>query len=157
MRHCGPLDSDGESLEFLDLNLGKRSARLRSGARPRTVAVSSSPAQHVVVESFQPGTLDRLGLGYSLSATPTRGSSLTSISSFGQTGPYRDVDATEIVLYAMGGEMYGTGQPDREPTRFAPGVALCFAGEAAVVPTLAAVLHGQGDWVDVRSWRRCPP
>ena len=56
------------------------------------------------------------------------------------------MDATEIVLYAMGGEMYGNGQPEAEPLLLAPLVALCFAGQTAAVATMAAVLHGRGDW-----------
>lgn len=148
MRHCGPFDADGESLEFRDLNLGKRSVRLDLG-RDLEQLLGLVAGADVVVESFQPGTLDRFGLGYKTLRDVNPRIVVSSISSFGQTGPYRDVVATEIVLYAMGGEMYGTGQPDLEPTRLAPGVALRFAGEAAVVPTLAAVLHGQGDWVDV--------
>ena len=103
----------------------------------------------VVVESFRPGTLERLGLGWDgLCATNPR-VVLTSISNFGQTGPYRDLDATEIVLYAMGHEMYGTGQPDAEPMSMAPRLNLCFAGQTAAVATMAAVLGGGPEWVDV--------
>jgi crotonobetainyl-CoA:carnitine CoA-transferase CaiB-like acyl-CoA transferase len=45
--------------------------------------------------------------------------------------------------------MYGTGQPDAEPMSMAPRLNLCFAGKTAAVATLAAVLHGRGDWIDV--------
>jgi crotonobetainyl-CoA:carnitine CoA-transferase CaiB-like acyl-CoA transferase len=148
MRRCGPFDADGESIEFRDLNLGKRSVRFDL-RRDRDAVLELAAGADVVVEAFRPGTLDGFGLGYRALREVNPRIVLSSISSFGQTGPYRDVVATEIVLYAMGGEMYGTGQPDLEPTRLAPGVALRFAGEAAVVPTLAAALHGQGDWVDV--------
>jgi crotonobetainyl-CoA:carnitine CoA-transferase CaiB-like acyl-CoA transferase len=141
MRQSGPL-------VFLDLNVGKRGIVLElPNDRERLLELAAGA--DVVVESFRPGTLDRLGVGYEALRAANPRIVLTSISSFGQTGPYRDVDATEIVLYAMGGEMYGTGQPDAEPLRLAPGVALCFAGETAAVVTLAAVLDGRGDWVDL--------
>ncbi len=148
MRHGGPRDPAGESLVFLDLNVGKRAIRLDL-QRDRERLLELAAGADVVVESFRPGTLERLSLGYEELRSANPQIVLTSITSFGQTGPYRDVDATEIVLYAMGGEMYGTGQPDAEPLRLAPGVALAFAGEAAAVATLAAVLHGHGDWIDV--------
>jgi len=147
-RRCGPFDPAGESLGFLDLNLGKRSVALdlRTG-RDRFLELAAGA--DVVVESLRPGTLERLGLGYEVLRDANPSIVLTSISSFGQTGPYRDLEATEIVLYAMGHEMYGTGQPELEPMSMAPRLNLCFAGKTAAVGTLAAVLHGRGDWIDV--------
>jgi len=42
---------------------------------------------------------------------------VTSISNFGQTGPYRDYKASEIIMYGMGGAMNSTGLPEREPLK----------------------------------------
>ncbi len=148
LRRCGPLDPSGDSFAFRDLNVGKRGIALDL-RRDRERLLELAAGANVVVESFRPGTLDRLGLGYDALRAANPRIVLTSISNFGQTGPYRDVDATEIVLYATGGEMYGGGQPDAEPLSLAPRVSLCFAGQTAAVATLAAVLHGQGDWIDV--------
>src|SRR5439155_23920504 len=103
----------------------------------------------VVVESVRPGTIERLGLGWDALLAANPRVVLTSISNFGQTGPYRDLDATEIVLYAMGHEMYGTGQPDREPISMAPGLNLAFAGQTAAVATVACALAGGPEWIDV--------
>jgi crotonobetainyl-CoA:carnitine CoA-transferase CaiB-like acyl-CoA transferase len=81
---------------------------------------------------------------------------LTSISNFGQSGPYRDLPASEIVLYGMGHSMFGTGQPDAEPMSMAPRVNLQFAGQTAAVATVGAVLASErdsdGDWIDVAIW-----
>jgi crotonobetainyl-CoA:carnitine CoA-transferase CaiB-like acyl-CoA transferase len=148
LRRCGPLDPAGESVAFLDLNAGKRGIALDlRGDRERLLELVAGG--DVVVESFRPGTLERLGLGYDVLRDANSRIVLTSISSFGQTGPYRDLEATELVLYAMGGEMYGNGQPDAEPITMAPRVPLCFAGETAAVATMAAVLRGRSDWIDV--------
>ncbi len=153
-RGWGPFLPDRPDLEgsvpFLDANAGKRGIRLDLGdPRGRAVAVDLIRRSDLVVESFAPGTLARLGLGAELFADTV----LLSVSNFGQDGPYRDVPASEIVLYAMGHEMYGTGAPDREPLSVAPLLNLYFAGLSAAVAALGAVLgrrrHGTGEHVDV--------
>jgi crotonobetainyl-CoA:carnitine CoA-transferase CaiB-like acyl-CoA transferase len=107
----------------------------------------------VVVESFAPGVIAALGFSYDALRAINPGIILTSISNFGQTGPYRDLPASEIVLYGMGHAMFGTGQPDAEPMSMAPRVNLHLAGQTAAVAVLGAVLgkvnHGGGDWIDV--------
>ena len=78
---------------------------------------------------------------------------MTSISNFGQTGPYRDFRAREINLYALGGLMYITGEPDREPLSMAARLCQYGAGQNAFVATLSALWHrgatGEGQHVDV--------
>ena len=158
MRHAGPFAGDcpnpERSLSFLDLNVNTQGVTLNLASRSgRAIVRDLIGDADVVVESFCPGTMARLGLSYADLRRIKRDIVLVSISNFGQTGPYRDVPASEIVLYAMGHEMYGTGQPDAEPLSMAPGVNLRFAGQTAAVATMGAVLgretHGCGDWVDV--------
>jgi crotonobetainyl-CoA:carnitine CoA-transferase CaiB-like acyl-CoA transferase len=119
----------------------------------REIALALVRDAAVVVESYRPGTLARFGLSYDELCAVRPGIVLTSISGFGQSGPYRDLPASEIVLYAMGHAMYGTGQPDGTPMSMAPRLNLQFAGQTAAVATMAAVLgrraHGGGDWIDV--------
>jgi crotonobetainyl-CoA:carnitine CoA-transferase CaiB-like acyl-CoA transferase len=78
---------------------------------------------------------------------------MVSISSFGQTGPYRDFKASEIVEYAMGGEMYSTGTAGREPLKLGGNVIQYQSGTVAAVATLgafyAAEFQGIGQHVDV--------
>ncbi len=158
MRHAGPFVGDmpgaDRSLPFLDLNVNKLGVTLNLACPSgRAIALELVRTADLVVESFRPDTLARLGLDYAALCAVKPEIVLTSISNFGQTGPYRDLPASEIVLYAMGHEMYGTGQPDAEPASMAPGVNLRFAGQTAAVATIAAVLgrdaHGRGDWIDV--------
>src|SRR5262245_34501302 len=158
MRHVGPFVEDtpgaDRGLAFLHLNVNKLGVTLDlASASGKAIAVELVRNADVVVESFRPGTLAHLGLGYDELRAIKPEIVLTSISNFGQSGPYRDLPASEIVLYAMGHEMYGTGQPDAEPMSMAPRLNLHFAGQTAAVATMAAVLgqrlHGRGDWIDV--------
>src|SRR5579884_2719747 len=70
-----------------------------------------------VLESFQPGYLDQLGLGYHSLAEINPRIILTSITPFGQTGPYRHYPATDLTLQALGGFLYVNGDADRPPLR----------------------------------------
>lgn len=158
MRRIGPFVGDrpgaDRSLSFLDLNVGKRgvSLDLRT-ATGRQLALALARRSDLVVESLRPGALTALGLGYERLREERPAIVLTSLSNFGQTGPYRDVPASEIVLYAMGHEMYGTGLPDREPLSMAPRLNLCFAGQTAALASVAGILAaeatGEGDHIDV--------
>jgi crotonobetainyl-CoA:carnitine CoA-transferase CaiB-like acyl-CoA transferase len=78
---------------------------------------------------------------------------MVSISNFGQTGPYRDYKATDMVEYALGGLMYIFGSYDREPLKHAFNQAQFKAGTNAASAALMALYHqrstGQGQHVDV--------
>ena len=77
---------------------------------------------------------------------------MTSISNFGQTGPYRDWKAQDIVIYAMGGAMNITGLPDREPLRLAMNLMAYQGGNVAAAATMTGVLGqrlGSGQHIDV--------
>jgi len=74
----------------------------------------------VMVENFQPGTLESWGLGYDVLSALNPGLILTRVSVYGQTGPYRDRPGLDRNGIALGGLLYITGYPDRPPVR--PGV-----------------------------------
>ncbi len=78
------------------------------------------PLADVVVENFQPGTLESWGLGYDVLSALNPGVVLTRVSVYGQTGPYRDRPGLDRNGIALGGLLYITGYPDRPPVR--PGV-----------------------------------
>ena len=107
----------------------------------------------VVVENYSPSEAETLGLTYDALSRNNPGLVITSITAFGQTGPYRDYSATDIVVWAMSGLMYHVGDSDREPLRNALSQSLYVAGANAAVATLAALLQrtftGQGQHVDV--------
>ena len=158
MRWIGPFAGSepgaDRGLAFLDLNVNKIGITLNLASETgRGLMLDLVRDADVVVESFRPGTLERFGLGYDVLAHANAAIVLTSVSNFGQDGPYRDLPASEIVLYAMGHAMHGTGHIDAAPASVAPRINLALAGHTAAVGTMAAVLgaavHGQGDWIDV--------
>jgi CoA:oxalate CoA-transferase len=158
MRWIGPFVDDlpgaDRSLGFLDLNVGKLGVTLDLRT-PRGRALLLRLLEHadVLVESFRPGVMASWGLSWEALRGRRPGLVMTSISSFGRDGPYRDLRATEIVLYAMGHAMNAGGGPDGPPLGLAPLVALRQAGVTAMLGTVAALLgarvHGGGDHVDV--------
>jgi crotonobetainyl-CoA:carnitine CoA-transferase CaiB-like acyl-CoA transferase len=70
---------------------------------------------NVIVESFAPGAMDWLGLGFGALRGIKRRIVLLSITPFGQTGPRAHWKATNLTSFASGGMMSLTGEPDREP------------------------------------------
>ena len=107
-----------------------------------------------VIESFPPGYMDRLGLGYSILEEHNPGIIMVSISPFGQTGPYKDYEASDIISWAMGGYMGVCGEEDRPPVRIShPCQAYLHASAEAAVGAMLALHYrevtGEGQWVDV--------
>ena len=157
-RRMGPFPEDIPHPEksglFLHLNTSKRGITLDLNTRAAVNIVKELVKDaDLVVESFRPGTMARFGLDYASLKEINPRLVMTSISNFGQTGPYRDFRAAEIMFYGMGGEMYSTGRSDREPLNLATHVVLYQAGAAAAVATMGAVYaamgHGGGQQVDV--------
>ena len=139
---------------FLYLNTSKKSLTLdlHSDAG-KDILKSLIPSAQIVVENFAPGTLDKLGLGYPDLQKLNPALVMTSITNYGQTGPYRDWKATELNLYAAGGLMYITGEPESEPLKEGAPLAQLGAGQTAFVATMGALMHaedtGQGQHIDM--------
>lgn len=146
-RRIGPFPDDVSHPEksglFLHLNTNKRGVviDLKHPAAAGVVERLASWAD-IVVESYPPGVADRLGIGYGRLSGIKSDLIYTSISNFGQTGPYRDYHGSEIVFYGMGGEMHSTGLADREPLKLGGNVGLYQAGAVAAVATMGAALAG---------------
>ena len=146
-RRVGPFPGDAPHPEqsglFLHLNTNKRGIVIdlkQSGAGE--IVNRLALWADIVVESFRPGVAERLGIGYETLAAINPSLIYTSISNFGQTGPYRDYRGSEIVFYGMGGEMHSTGLADREPLKLGGNVGLYQAGAVAAVATMGATLAG---------------
>ena len=82
---------------------------------------------------------------------------MISVSNFGQSGPYRDWELSELVCFALTGPMYQTGLPGREPLGFAETTTQTFAGLALANIALALAIDtqrgGGGHYVDFsRRW-----
>jgi crotonobetainyl-CoA:carnitine CoA-transferase CaiB-like acyl-CoA transferase len=139
---------------FLHLNTNKRSItlNLKTGTG-RAIFMRLLAATDIVVENFHPRVMPSLGLDYDTLSEGKPNLVMTSISNFGQTGPYRDWRASDLVLYAMGHEMWGTGQPDSEPAGMANKLSLHIAGLMAYMATLGAFygaqFQGAGQQVDL--------
>ncbi len=147
------------SLPFAYLNMDKRSLTLDlKSVEGREILVSMLPEADILVENFSPRVMPSLGLSFDTLRKIAPHLVMTSISNFGQTGPYRDYKATDIVEYALGGLMYIFGAYDREPLKHAFNQAQFKAGTDAASATLMALYHqrmtggrngGAGQHVDV--------
>jgi crotonobetainyl-CoA:carnitine CoA-transferase CaiB-like acyl-CoA transferase len=144
----------GESVYFFSINRGKRSVTLDlKSEKGKEVFLRLVEKADVVMENFTPGTMESLGLGYEELRKRNRRLICASTSGFGQTGPYRDKPALDIIVQGMGGVMSITGEPGGPPVR--PGLSLgdIAAGLFTAVGILSA-LHerersGEGQMIDV--------
>ena len=157
-RLIGPFARGTQDLEagawFLYLNTSKKSLTLDLKSREgRDILLRLIRSSDILVENFSPGVMARLGLGFPELQQENPVLVVTSISDFGQTGPYRDWKATELNLYAAGGLMNITGEPDQEPLKEGAPLAQLGAGQNAFVATMAALLHaedtGEGQHIDI--------
>jgi benzylsuccinate CoA-transferase BbsE subunit len=157
-RAIGPFYHDEhhpeKSLYWFHFNTSKRSITLNlESPESRDILRRLVRTADVVVETFRPGYLDSIGLGYQALSETNPGLVLTSITPFGQTGPYKDFKASDLVGLAMGGFLFICGWEDEPPTRVAGSQAYNMASVNACCATLIALQHrdmtGQGQHVDV--------
>jgi len=153
-RAWGPPFIDGISYYFLSLNRGKKSVVLdlktREGQRIiRKLAIDSD----IFVESSRPGKMAQFNLDYSQVRKLNKALVYASISSFGQSGPYRDRLGYDLIAFAMSGIMASTGEEGRPPIRMSVPVADIAAGHYASTAILAALsrrlVTGRGDYIDL--------
>jgi crotonobetainyl-CoA:carnitine CoA-transferase CaiB-like acyl-CoA transferase len=107
----------------------------------------------VVLECFLPGHLNQLGLGYSELTKVAPSIVMTSITAFGQSGPYRDYKASNLVAQAMGGMANLCGFPDGPPVCFAGDQAYYQVSLQAATATMLALYYrevtGEGQNIEV--------
>jgi crotonobetainyl-CoA:carnitine CoA-transferase CaiB-like acyl-CoA transferase len=152
-RRIGP-ERDGVSVYFANTHRGKKSLALdlKSPAGVEALLRLAETAD-LLVESFRPGVVDRLGVGYGAVSARAPGIVYVSISAFGQTGPYRDVPAHDLAVEAMSGVLsVNLGWDDRP---WAPAIACAdmLASNMALSGVLMALLRrqttGRGDYLDI--------
>ena len=106
-----------------------------------------------LVESFPPGYMDKMGLGYGSLVEVNPAIVVASITPFGQKGPYRDFKASDIIIMGMSGMLYLTGDADRAPLNISIPQSHLLAGADAAVGSMIAYYHremtGIGQHVDV--------
>jgi CoA:oxalate CoA-transferase len=152
-RRIGPF-VDGLSAYFLSLNRGKESLALdlKSDA-DRSLFERLLARADVLAENFRPGVMERLGYGWEALERRHPRLVMASISGFGQTGPYAQRPAYDVIAQAMGGIMSLTGHPGSGPTRVGTSTGDITAGLFAAIGILAALASrersGRGSRVDV--------
>jgi benzylsuccinate CoA-transferase BbsE subunit len=157
-RRIGPFYHDEvdpeKSLYFFAHNTSKRSVTLNiATADGRSLFRRLVATADVVIESFPPGFLDSLGLGYDALTQVRPGIILASITGFGQWGPHSHYKAPDIVAVAMSGMMYVAGFPEDPPNRPYGNQSHYCASIQAATGILTALLHrdrtGEGQQVEV--------
>lgn len=157
-RNLGPFPDDIPDREksglYLHLNTNKKSVSLDTGTASGRIILKRLLAKaDILIESYPPGHLAGLGLGYDDLKEELPDLIYCSITPFGQTGPYRDYQANSIALMALSGLMYVSGDPDREPLATGGYPADYFAALNAWVAVLAALAfrerEGGGQYIDV--------
>jgi crotonobetainyl-CoA:carnitine CoA-transferase CaiB-like acyl-CoA transferase len=152
-RHIGLSDGPSTVL-FRNLNRGKKSVvlDLKSPAG-REALLALSETADVFVESFRPGVVDRLGVGYRAVRERNPGIVYCSISAFGQDGPFRDRPAHDLALEAESGALGMTLGTDGRPAIPGIPVADVLAALQGLSGVLMALLRrrdtGVGDYVDI--------
>ena len=157
-RRIGPFVDDrphhDRSLFFWFYNLNKRSMTLDlnqpAGAE---LLLKLARSADIVIESFKPGRLAEMGLGWDKLHGNNPALILLSMTPFGQTGPYRDFIADDSVLVAQGGMLYVNGWPGRQPVRPFGLQAYHASAYFGLISTMCALFardrEGQGQWIDL--------
>lgn len=160
-RSIGPFYKDipdhEKSLYWFAFNTNKRGITLDiQRADGQEVFKRLVKTADIVVESFPVGYMDKLGLGYSVLSQINPRIIMTSITPFGQSGPYKDYKASDLIIMAMAGIAYASGDRDRPPVRISFPQSYQFAGAEAAVGTLMALHHrsltGEGQLVDISTY-----
>ncbi|MGH3657074.1 MAG: CaiB/BaiF CoA transferase family protein, partial [Micromonosporaceae bacterium] len=152
-RSWGPPWSAYGSTYHESVNRSKQSIALEL-TEPDDLATATEIAARadVVVENFTPGTMDRLGLGYTTVAARNPGVVYCSINGFGSRDG-RDLLGYDFILQAVGGLMSITGAPDGEPAKVGVALVDVVTGKDAVIGILAAIegrrRTGRGDRIEV--------
>jgi len=142
------------SLYWLIYNANKRGITLNlEKAEGRELFLRLAHNAEFVLETFAPGTLGKMGIGYDKLASLNPGLILVSITPYGQRGPYSDFQAGDLELMASSGAMSLAGEEGGEPMRVTVPQAPMWAGAEAALGALTALsfasLTGRGQHVDV--------
>ncbi|MBM52626.1 MAG: hypothetical protein CL485_06500 [Acidobacteria bacterium] len=165
-RRMGPFPGDSPHPEksglFLATNANKQGITLDLSSSDGAAAFRKLAAgADIVIENPPPDALEGHGLGYESLKNTNPGLVFTSITPFGNRGPYKDFKATDLVLYHMSGHAHGmlgaVKDPDSDPPIRAGGhQAELVGGMAAATATLMALyrkrMTGQGSRIDISSF-----
>jgi crotonobetainyl-CoA:carnitine CoA-transferase CaiB-like acyl-CoA transferase len=153
-RKLGPPWQHGESVVSMSFNRNKRSIAidLKHPDGAPLVRRMAASAQ-VVLESFRPGVMERLGIGYDALRALNAGLVFCSVSAYGQTGPWRDKPGVDGIVQAVSGLMSNIGDENSPPMKVLVPAADMTTGFLATNAVLAALRvserTGQGQHLDV--------
>jgi len=157
-RRSGPFYKDRpdpeKSLFWFAYNTGKRSVTLNlESSDGKALFLTLVRDADFIIESFRPGYLASIGLGYDKLKEINFRLIMASITPWGQNGPYRDYEASDLVLAAMGGQMNAMGYAGRHPLRLSIPQAYVNASAHAAVGMLIANYYrkrtGKGQQIDI--------
>ena len=158
LRRMGPFFGDDphpeKSLFYLLMNLNKKGATLNlETITGRNILKRLVPHVDVVIESYRPGYLADLGVGYDDLVAENSSLIMTSITPFGQTGPYSQYKGEEVVNYAMGLIMSISGIQGEEPLKHGGFQAQYEGGLNGAASTSMALFMqdntGEGQHIDI--------
>ena len=152
-RHIGPF-MNGKSAYFTSVNRGKHSVALDLKApADRDVFDRLLSEADVLIENYRGGTMERLGYGWANVHARFPRLIYCAVSGFGQTGPYAQKPAYDIVVQGMGGMMSLTGHEGTPPTRVGTSIGDITAGLFSLSALGAALFHrertGEAQFVDI--------
>ena len=152
-RNFGPF-KNGFSLYFMSVNRGKRSVTLNlKSERGKTIFKQLVKQSDILVENFRPGTMKKFGLDYEALAAEHPSLIYAACSGFGQTGPFAQQGAYDMIIQGMGGIISITGEPDGPPVRVGTSISDITAALFTTIGILSALHHrnntGKGQLVDV--------
>ena len=159
-RHRGPFFKDKadseHSLKWWFFNQGKQGVSLNLESEEGKALFKKMVAEaDAVVESFEPGWMDSLGLGYKNLEAINPKIVMTSITAFGQGGPHAGFKGPDLILAALCGTMYLCGDPERPPVRISVPQGYMHGAAEGAVSTTMGLYHarstGVGQHADVSS------
>jgi alpha-methylacyl-CoA racemase len=148
-------DDSARSALFLSLNRGKRSIRLNlKEEQGREVLLRLVREHDVVLESFRPGVMERLGVGYERLRAENPGLVYCAITGYGQDGPYTGRSGHDMNYLGLNGLLGLTGDHGGPPVQPAGQIADLGGGALMAAFGILAALRerehsGQGQLVDV--------
>ncbi len=139
---------------FMAQNGGKRAISLDiKTPRGKEILLRLVETADVLVENYQGGSLDRLGLGYDDLSSVNPQLIYCSITGFGHTGPKRADPAYDIIVQAFSGAMAMNGETDSPPVRIGPPMVDYGTGSQAALAISSALFQrertGKGQRIDV--------
>jgi formyl-CoA transferase len=153
-RTWGPPFAGGESAYYLCCNRNKKSIVVDLKQPAGVEVVRELAAQSdVFVENFTPGLTKRFGLDYDTLSGINPRLVYASITAYGQDGPYRDRPGYDMVLSAVGGLMWITGEPDGDPCKVGVAITDVLTGVYASGAITSALLWRErsrrGQYIDI--------